>query len=35
MYNPNTSEDEVPAHMAAWCEYLDRQEQYDEMKPSW
>jgi len=35
MYNPTPYDDEVPAHMLGWCEYLDRQEQYDEMKPSW
>ena len=35
MYNPNKEDDEVPAHMVGWCEYLDRQEQYDLQTPSW
>jgi hypothetical protein len=33
MYDPNKNE--VPAHVVAWGEYLDRQKQYDLEKPSW
>ena len=33
MYDPNRTE--VPAHVVAWGEYLDRQKQRDRMTPSW
>jgi len=35
MYNPSKEEEEVPAHMLDWIEYLDRQEQYDLQTPGW